>query len=227
MALNTFCRSSPVATEHHRGPDRGQLISVRRLHRPSPIIDRTGSSGQPRKCGAWYSRATLIHPGRTCRSANPEPTIRHMSPLQALRAAADGLAHHPHDHGWRSLYDLFRYGLHNSAPELTRSLIDAYRVRPLSATHLLTLLGIALKAKAQENFAYLASQQPFPERLIALEDVLRQHSSHITNILLSRQNSFTCARRFLVTRVLLSAYFTQHHNEGISFADLGALFKSN
>jgi hypothetical protein len=132
-----------------------------------------------------------------------------MSPLETLRAAADGLAHHPHDHGWRSLYELFLYGLNNSAPQLKHSLIEAYQARPLSATHLLTLLGIALKATSGDQFAYLVSTQPVIERLSVLESVLRAQSRHVSSLLLSRQNSFTCARRFLVPRVLLSAYFAK------------------
>jgi hypothetical protein len=157
----------------------------------------------------------------TCRFGNLESTIVHMSPLAALRAAAAGLASHPQDHGWRSLYGLFLYGLNGSADELQNSLIYAYRMRPLSATHLLTLLGIALKANAEENFEYLASEQPQAARLRVLEEILRRLNIEISRILLSRQNSFTGARRFLVPRVLLSAYFIQCDSEGISFADLG------
>lgn len=150
-----------------------------------------------------------------------KPTIKHMSTLERLRAAAEGLARHPHDHGWRSLYELFLYGLHNSAPQLECSLIEAYEARPLSATHLLTLLGIALKAHSGGQFAYLASRQPSIERLPVLETVLRAHSQHVSAILLSRQNSFTCARRFLVPRVLLGAYFAKLGAGDIVFADLG------
>jgi hypothetical protein len=144
-----------------------------------------------------------------------------MSPLETLRAAADGLARHPHDHGWRSLYELFRYGLNSPAPQLKSSLVDAYETRPLSATHLLTLLGIALKVNSGDQFAYLASTQPLIERLSVLESVLGAHSQHVSSLLLSRQNSFTCARRFLVPRVLLSAYFARHSTRPIVFADLG------
>jgi hypothetical protein len=144
-----------------------------------------------------------------------------MPPLGALRAAADGLANHPQDHGWRALYELFRYGLSNNAPRLGSCLAEAYQARPLSATHLLTLLGIALKANAGDEFAYLTSTAPLNERLPALESVLQRRPTAISSILLSRQNSFTCARRFLVTRVLLDAYFSQHEDARISFVDLG------
>lgn len=47
------------------------------------------------------------------------------------------------------------------------------------------------------------------------------HSQQVSGILLSRQNSFTCARRFLVPRVLLGAYFSKLGTGNIVFADLG------
>ena len=147
-------------------------------------------------------------------------TIINMSPLGALRVAAEGLAHHPHDHGWRSLYALFSYGLYNSATHLTKVLLEAYTARPVSATHLLTLLGISLKLEAAEQFPYIASDAPLDLRLSVLEEIMRQQSMAISPLLLSRQNSFTCARRFLVSRVILSAYFS-HYTEKIRFADLG------
>lgn len=143
-----------------------------------------------------------------------------MSPLQALQAAADGLANHPHDHGWRHLYLLFLYGLTNSAPRLTRTLVDSYAARSVSATHLLTLLGIALKAEAGGRLPYLASEAPLGDRLASLEEILTRRSSEISQVLLSRQNSFTCARRFLVPRVILSAFFSRCES-GMRFADLG------
>jgi hypothetical protein len=148
------------------------------------------------------------------------PTIINMSPLGALRAAADGLAHHPHDHGWRNLYALFLYGLKNSATHLTNVLLEAYKARPVSATHLLTLLGISLKLEAAEQFPYIASDAPLNLRLSVLEEIIQQRSTAISPVLLSRQNSFTCARRFLVSRVILSAYFSRY-TEKIRFADLG------
>lgn len=147
-------------------------------------------------------------------------TIMNMSPLEALRAAADGLAHHPQDHGWRNLYALFLYGLDQTAIHLTNVLLESYRARPVSATHLLTLLGISLKQEADEQFPYIASDAPLNLRLSVLEQIIQQRLSAITPLLLSRQNSFTCARRFLVSRVILSAYFSQY-NETIRFADLG------
>ena len=144
-----------------------------------------------------------------------------MSPLEVLRAAAAGLAHHPHDHGWRDLYGLFDYGLTHSGTELKHALIESYEQRPVGAAHLLTLLGIALKVEAEDKFSDLAGKGPLEGRLVVLEDVLIMRRDTISHVLLSRQNSFTCARRFLVPGVILRAYFSQYPHQPINFADLG------
>lgn len=133
-------------------------------------------------------------------------TIMLMSPLEALRSAAEGLAHHPQDHGWRNLYALFLYGLNKPAIHLTDALLESYKARPVSATHLLTLLGISLKREAAEQFPCIASDAPLSLRLSVLEEIIQRRSSAISPLLLSRQNSFTCARRFLVSRVTLQRH---------------------
>lgn len=139
-----------------------------------------------------------------------------------LCAAASGLASHPQDHGWRELYRLFAYGLQNSAIPLEDLLAESYAVRPTSATHLLTLLGIALKLKAPESFEDLLTAGSRDQRLQLLEQVITSHIPEITQLLRTRQNSFTCARRYLVPRVLLAAYFGQQPSVEINFADLGS-----
>jgi hypothetical protein len=144
-----------------------------------------------------------------------------MSSLGRLRAAAKGLAHHPQDHGWRDLYSLFDYGLEQPETHLQRMLLDCHAHRPISATHLLTLLGIALKVEADDHFASLTKGDSPNLRLRVLEDILQRREQEILQILMSRQNSFTCARRFLVPRVILSAFFSQNHSHELRFADLG------
>jgi len=144
-----------------------------------------------------------------------------MSPLHELQSVADGLAHHSQDHGWRDLHRLFEYGLRQPGTNLEKVLVAAYRARPVSAAHLLTLLGIALKVEATDRFSVLAASQPPMQRLPELEKVLQDRGAAIGRLLLSRQNSFTCARRFLVPRVILSAYFSQYPDTPVRFADLG------
>jgi hypothetical protein len=139
--------------------------------------------------------------------------------LDEFRTAAAGLGHHPQDHGWRALYRLFSHGLDLSAPNLTATILKQQAARPtLSATHLLTLLGIALKAAAPEPFATIIVDSPVDGRLNLLEGVLDQHQTGITEIITTRQNSFTSARRFLVPQVLLGSYFAQHDHE-VKFAE--------
>jgi hypothetical protein len=136
--------------------------------------------------------------------------------------AASGLASHPQDHGWRELYRLFTYGLQNSSMRLEGLLAESYAARPTSATHLLTLLGIALKLKAPESFEDLLTAGSREQRLQLLEQAIKYHNTEITQLLHTRQNSFTCARRYLVPQVLLAAYFGQRPSVEINFADLGS-----
>lgn len=145
-----------------------------------------------------------------------------MSDLEEFRLAASGLGQHPQDHGWRDLYRLCGYGLDHRAPRLTEVLMAEHEARPaLSATHLITLLGIALKAAAPESFPSVASARPFGDRLPVLEQLLEKHRSRISDIIRTRQNSFTSARRFIVPQVLMSAFFAGSDERGVRFADLG------
>jgi hypothetical protein len=141
---------------------------------------------------------------------------------EGFRIAARGLGEHPQDHGWRDLYRLFSYGLDRSAPNLTATVLSHYRARPtLSETHLLTLLGIALKAIVPQSFESIAEGSSLVARLEALEEILDRNGTGISEIIGRRQNSFTSARRFLVTQVLLSAYFAREDPWEVRFADFG------
>jgi hypothetical protein len=144
-----------------------------------------------------------------------------MPAYEDLSTAAKGLAQHPQDHGWRGLYGLFDHGLRNSAPGLTGILVDSYHFRPISATHLLTLLGIALKLELPGAFANLVADGPYDTRLAFLEACLAENPRLLDSVLKNRQNSFTCARRFLLPQIVLSSFFPPGKNAGIRFADLG------
>jgi hypothetical protein len=142
--------------------------------------------------------------------------------LEAFRNAASGLAEHPQDHGWRDLYRVFSHGLDRSAPNLTATVLAHHSARPTSSeTHLLTLLGIALKEIAPGPFESIISGGSDNFRLDALEEALDHHRTGISEIIRSRQNSFTSARRFLVPQVLLSAYFARQDGQEARFADFG------
>jgi hypothetical protein len=160
-----------------------------------------------------------------CRAVDPKPGRTHtvfVRILDEFLEAANGLGYHPQDHGWRSLYRLFSHGLHNYSPQLTGVLLAHQKQRPvLSATHSLTLLGIALKVAAPGPFGYVSADGPADARLGALEEIILEHRVRIGSILNSRQNSFTSARRFLLPQVLLSAYFAVFREGDVNFADLG------
>jgi hypothetical protein len=142
--------------------------------------------------------------------------------LEAFRKAASGLAEHPQDHGWRDLYRVFSYGLDRSAPNLTATVLAHHTARPASSeTHLLTLLGIALKEIAPEPFDSIVSGSNANVRLASLEETLYQYGAGISEIIRSRQNSFTSARRFLVPQVILSAFFARQDGQEARFADFG------
>ncbi|MCO8278055.1 hypothetical protein M1L60_46550, partial [Actinoplanes sp. TRM 88003] len=124
-------------------------------------------------------------------------------------SAARSLGDHPQDHGWRELYRLFAYGLEREAPDLGNTVTTSRKTRSeCSFTHLMTLLGIAVKKVGPASFDGLIDPRiPPAQRLEALEITLRDKGGDITEILTCRQNSFTAARRFLVVQIILGAYF--------------------
>jgi len=84
-----------------------------------------------------------------------------------------------------------------------------------------TVLGIALKATSLADFRKLIGPDPADVRLAILESLLQEHHDAIKDILQARRNSFTGARRFLVSQVLMAAYFGQHNGYNVNFADFG------
>lgn len=149
---------------------------------------------------------------------HPQPAVA------SVGAAATRLGRHPQDHGWRELYRLLAHGLdrgQTSAPQLYGVVTGALAARPTgSPTHLVTLLGIAVRSLAGARFPYLVSDRPRSHRLAALEELLRRHRQRVDHLLTRRQNSFTGPRRFLVPQVLLAAYFARQPQLA-TFADLG------
>lgn len=155
-------------------------------------------------------------------SGRSRPLVQHMSILQEIGLAASRLGRHPHDHGWRQLYQLFGYGLERSAPALVDTILTYRGVRASSsAAHLVTLLGIAVKAVDPGRFDRLVGTGQDDLRLQILERVLTWHQEEIGRILSVRQNSFTAARRFLVPQALLGASLFQMPGRTVNFVDLG------
>jgi hypothetical protein len=141
--------------------------------------------------------------------------------LDAVRQRANQMGQHPQDHGWRNLYRLFAKALENRAPCITDLVADHFSTHPrTSHSHFVTLLGIAIKTCAQDSFQNLTADLPDSRRLATLERILGEKAETIREILKTRRNSFTGARRFLVPQVLLSAYFAGR-GHAVRFADLG------
>jgi hypothetical protein len=131
------------------------------------------------------------------------------------------MGNHPQDHGWRNLYRLFAEGLKSRAPGITAIVLDHFSAHPqTSCPHFVSLLGIAVKAITQDGFPVLAVDLPDDHRLAVLERLLIDNRNRIREILSTRRNSFTGARRFLVPQVLLGAYFAGGRYT-VRFADLG------
>ena len=143
------------------------------------------------------------------------------SALVGIWRAADGLGLHPHDHGWRELYRLFAFGIASGAPLLCEAAVAGRHSRPAgSDTHLVTMLGIAVRRYVPELFAGELAVAPLPVRLDVLERGLHRRGDEVGQILRGRQNSFTGVRRFLVPQVIFGAYFADRPAP-VRFADLG------
>lgn len=136
--------------------------------------------------------------------------------------AAERLSAHPQDHGWKAIYSLFAQGFRQSSPALVDIALRFHALPPDdSATHGITLLGIALKAAVPDVVDRLSAIDGPSQRLRALEGLLALHRPMIRQVMGQRHNSFTGARRFLVPQVLLGAYFATLGNDDVNFADLG------
>jgi hypothetical protein len=99
--------------------------------------------------------------------------------------------------------------------------LDHFSAHPsTSYPHFISLLGIAVKAICQDDFPILVADLPGDCRLTVLEQLLIDNRNRVREILRTRRNSFTGARRFLVPQVLLSAYFAGSRYT-VRFADLG------
>jgi len=143
--------------------------------------------------------------------------------LERVREAAAGLGRHPQDHGWRELYRLLTLALERVESRLA-AVVATCRIErsDCSDTHFVTLLGIALKATlSADDFEILLDPGRVTDRLRILERLATERGDEIRRVVLSRQNSFTGARRFLVPQTLLSAYFARQDGTRVNFADLG------
>ncbi|GLZ02845.1 hypothetical protein Acsp03_03120 [Actinomadura sp. NBRC 104412] len=139
-----------------------------------------------------------------------------------FESAAREMGNHPQDHGWRDFYRLVGYGLAAPSAELRRILALCHGSQPAhSATHLISLVGIAIKTVRPDALPLIYRAPSMKERLRLLEETVGEHGDDIRRLVSMRRNSFTGARRFLVPQAILSAFFRGHEGDGITFADFG------
>jgi uncharacterized protein DUF2332 len=150
-----------------------------------------------------------------------------MTILAAVFGALTGLQRHPHDHGWRSFYAVLERACEGEikagAGPITRISESCYRHRPnLTVSHFVTLLCIALKEMAGDwrQAPIFDDSRPVQWRAAELTAALIQQEEAVLDRVLTRQNSFSSARRFLIHQALIS-HFAARAGMGVRLADLG------
>ncbi|HEY5833177.1 hypothetical protein [Streptomyces sp.] len=109
--------------------------------------------------------------------------------------------------------------------ELDRLLSAVWRARPrISDSHLITLLGIALRTVADTDTdaaRVFRPQLPGAVRAGLLSAALARHHDAIAAMVTEQSNSYTGARRFLVPQLLLGAYAAHHRIAEVRLLDIG------
>jgi len=145
----------------------------------------------------------------------------------AVRSALDALRLHPQNHGWLGLYEVLESRFAAEAAEgdgpLHRIIRECDEKRPnLSTSHLVTLLCIAVKGLYGDwrESPVFDGRVSLAEKSDLLATTLTKDEKVVKDQVLTRQNSFSSARRFLVPQVLIS-YFARRHDMPVRLADLG------
>lgn len=168
----------------------------------------------------WFIR---IYRG-TCRLVGARTMVlpSDAMPFGEIKAAAALLGNHPQDHGWREFFRLIHRALDEPSPALREVIALSVAQQPShAASHLINLLGIAIKSLDARRFDELSRPTDVPPRLAMLQELLQEHRAEVVAIISRRRNSFTATRRFLLPQVLLSAFFARHHVPDMCFADFG------
>lgn len=165
-----------------------------------------------------YSKSAQVSQSWEGRPAVSAPASIYAETLTRLR-------HHPQDHGWRALFAAMDFLLHEGSVPLVRILDACAVARPkCSASHILTLLGMSLKAIADNHpqaGAALFQSTTLRDHARVLEGILQDHEEVITQTLLTRQNSFTGVRRFLVPQVIFARYLRRCGVKRANLLDVG------
>ncbi|WP_328472976.1 hypothetical protein OHA21_11305 [Actinoplanes sp. NBC_00393] len=150
-----------------------------------------------------------------------------MATTAEVRSTLRDLQRHPHDHGWHPFYavldSLFAAEEKAGHGPLTRITETCYENRPsLTVSHFVTLLCIALKEMSGDwrNAPVFDRTLPVEQRAEVLRDEIDDNRKTILERVLTRQNSFSSARRFLIPQVLIS-HFAARTRMSVRLADLG------
>lgn len=143
-----------------------------------------------------------------------------------VRALGDMQRHEQGNHGWSVVHEsMALLAGSGSAAELDRLLDSVRRTRPrMSTSHLITLIGIALRTVAAQDpraEALFSPGLPPADRARLLSGTLGEHNELITAVLTGRSNSFTGARRFLIPQLLLGSWAAHHGIDGMRLLDVG------
>ncbi|MCX4528804.1 MULTISPECIES: DUF2332 family protein [unclassified Streptomyces] len=134
--------------------------------------------------------------------------------------------HEQGNHGWSVVHEsMALLAGSGSAPAVDRLLESVRGARPrMSTSHLITLIGIALRTVAARDpraEALFSPELPPADRAKLLSETLDSHRDRITAVLTGRSNSFTGARRFLIPQLLLGSWAAHHGVDGVRLLDVG------
>ncbi|MBM9504502.1 hypothetical protein [Actinacidiphila acididurans] len=142
-----------------------------------------------------------------------------------LETLTDMQRHEQGNHGWSVVHEALALLMRSGDPALDALLAAVRASRPgISDSHLITLLGIALRGLADRDPEAAGLFRPEPAaagRAAALASILGRDGAQIAAVVTEHSNSFTAARRFLVPQVLLGAYAAHHGIAEVRLADLG------
>jgi hypothetical protein len=133
---------------------------------------------------------------------------------------------HPQGHhGWGVFYHTLHRLLQCEHATAVRLVSQCRRARPeMSNSHLATLLALTVRSitsRERHGARMFDGHISTPERMDLLHETLTVHESEISGVLLSRCNSFTGARRFLIPQLLIGHFAMRHRMRQVRLLDLG------
>ena len=185
---------------------------------------RTGPVRRPRFHVGLGFRSRFF---RALRTNQKGLVLKPMATAADVSAALKGLHEHPDDHGWHPFYEVLEklFGAEEIAGggPLSRIVNACYESRPnLTAPHFVTLLCIVLKGLVGDwrDSPVFDLEVAVDRRAAVLKVEIDANEKVILEGVLTRQNSFSSARRFLIPQVLIS-HFAARAGMSVRLADLG------